>query len=185
MSNKKYICVYGGASERIDDSIKKDVKELGKIIAENGLSLVYGGGATGCMGAVADGVSENGGYVFGIAPYFINEYEELFPCDKTIMVDTMSERKLFMEKFADMFIVVPGGVGTMDELFQILTLKYLKQLDAPIVILNLNGYYDSLVALIDDMVKYKAAGVGIKELIDVIDDVNDDRIINYFKNIKN
>ena len=75
MSNKKYICVYGGASERIDDSIKKDVKELGKIIAENGLSLVYGGGATGCMGAVADGVSENGGYVFGIAPYFINEYE--------------------------------------------------------------------------------------------------------------
>ena len=163
MSNKKYICVYGGASERIDDSIKKDVKELGKIIAENGLSLVYGGGATGCMGAVADGVSENGGYVFGIAPYFINEYEELFPCDKTIMVDTMSERKLFMEKFADMFIIVPGGVGTMDELFEILTLKYLKQLDAPIVILNLNGYYDSLVALIDDMVKYRAAGIGIKE----------------------
>lgn len=185
MSNKKYICVYGGASERIDDSIKKDVKELGKIIAENGLSLVYGGGATGCMGAVADGVSENGGYVFGIAPYFINEYEELFPCDKTIMVDTMSERKLFMEKFADMFIIVPGGVGTMDELFEILTLKYLKQLDAPIVILNLNGYYDSLVALIDDMVKYRAAGIGIKELIEVIDDVNDDRIINYFKKIKN
>ena len=185
MSNKKYICVYGGASERIDDSIKKDVKELGKIIAENGLSLVYGGGATGCMGAVADGVSENGGYVFGIAPYFINEYEELFPCDKTIMVDTMSERKLFMEKFADMFIIVPGGVGTMDELFEILTLKYLKQLDVPIVILNLNGYYDSLVALIDDMVKYRAAGIGIKELIEVIDDVNDDRIINYFKKIKN
>lgn len=184
MSKKYYACVYGGASERIADTYKNEIEKLGNIIAENDFSLVYGAGATGCMGAVARGVKEKGGYVMGISPDFISDFEEIFNCDNTVMVDTMSERKTLMEKHADIFIIAPGGMGTMDEFFQVLTLKYLKRISAPIVVLNLNGFYDSLLALIDDLIDKGAAIQGIHKLFDVADSVDDEKILHYFNTIK-
>ena len=86
------------------------------------------------MGAVARGVKENGGFVMGISPDFISEFEDIFDCDNKVMVDTMAERKTLMEKHADVFFIAPGGIGTMDEFFQVLTLKYLKRIDVPIVV---------------------------------------------------
>ena len=184
MSKRYYACVYGGANERIADVHKDKIKELGEMIADNGFSLVYGAGGTGCMGAVARGTKERGGYVMGIAPYFISEFEEIFPCDNTVMVDTMSERKTLMEKYADIFFIAPGGIGTMDEFFQVLTLKYLKILDSPIVVLNLNGFYDSLLVLIDDLVKYGAVVKDVYNLFDVITDIYDEKVVALLNKIK-
>ena len=147
MSKKYFACVYGGANERISVGNKEKIEELGRIIASNGFSLVYGAGATGCMGAVARGVKEKSGFVMGISPDFISEFEEIFDCDNTVMVDTMAERKTLMEKHADIFFIAPGGIGTMDELFQVLTLKYLKRIDVPIVVISLDGFYDTFIAL--------------------------------------
>ncbi len=184
MSRKYYVCVYGGASERIPDAYKNEIYKLGNIIAENGFSLVYGSGATGCMGAVARGVKERGGYVMGISPDFIGDFEEIFDCDNTILVDTMSERKTLMEKHADIFLIAPGGIGTMDEFFQVLTLKYLQRLSTPIVLLNLNGFYDSLLKLIDDLIERGAVIHDIHKLFDVICDVSDKKLLNYLSAIK-
>ena len=184
MKKKFYACVYGGASEKIDDIYKKEIEKLGNIIVENGYSLVYGGGATGCMGAVATGVRKSGGYIMGISPHFIKEFEEIFDCDNTVMVDTMNERKTLMEKNADIFFIAPGGIGTMDEFFQILTLKYLRQLKAPIVVLNINGFYDSLLALIKDLESLNAVTKEVHTFYDVITTVDDEKIVNKLKEIK-
>ncbi len=173
MSKRYYACVYGGASDAIGDNHKESVKKLGNLIAQNGFSLVYGAGSTGCMGAAARGVSEKGGFVMGISPHFISEFEDVYECDNLIMVDTMEERKMLMEKHADIFFVVPGGVGTMDELFQVLTLKYLNRISAPIVIVNTDGFYDVMLSLIDDLVSKGAVTEHIYDLFDVIDEVGD------------
>ena len=185
MSTQYFACVYGGASEKIDESIKQEIELLGKIIAENGFSLVYGAGNAGCMGAVARGVAENGGYVMGISPHFIKHFEGSFKCDNTVMVDTMSERKNLMEKYADVFIIAPGGIGTMDEFFQVLTLKYLRQINTPIIVLNINGFYDKLLELIDSLVEKNAADSSVCELYENIDSVKSPRLNNILSEIKN
>ena len=183
MSKRYFACVYGGANERIASRHKEKIEELGRLIATNGFSLVYGAGATGCMGAVARGVKKNGGFVMGITPDFISEFEDIFDCDNTVMVDTMAERKTLMEKHADVFFIAPGGIGTMDEFFQVITLKYLKRIDVPIVVINLDGFYDTLIALINDLVKQGAVTEEIHKLYDVITDVNEDTIVPILKEI--
>ena len=183
MAKRYFACVYGGANERIEKKHKEKIEELGRLIATNGFSLVYGAGATGCMGAVARGVKEKGGFVMGISPDFISEFEEIFDCDNKVMVDTMAERKTLMEKHADVFFVAPGGIGTMDEFFQVLTLKYLNRIDVPIVIINIDGFYDVLIALIHDLVKQGAVTEEIHKLYEVITDVNENTITPILKKI--
>ena len=183
MSKRYFACVYGGANDKIASKHKEKIEELGRIIAKSGFSLVYGAGATGCMGAVARGVREQGGFVMGITPDFISEFEEIFDCDNKVLVDTMAERKTLMEKHADVFFIAPGGIGTMDEFFQVLTLKYLRRIDVPIVILNLEGFYDTLIALIDDLVRQGAVTQEIHKLYDVVTDVNDETIAPILKGL--
>ena len=184
MSKRYYACVYGGASERIADVHKKDIEKLGRYIVDKGFSLVYGAGATGCMGAVARGVENSGGYVMGISPDFIRDFEDIFPCDNTVMVDTMSERKTLMEKHADIFLIAPGGVGTMDEFFQVLTLKYLQRISAPIVVLNIGGFYDALLALMQSLIDQGAVSDSIYKLYDVVDSVDAPKLLEIFDKIK-
>ena len=184
MSKRYFACVYGGASEKIADEHKKAVERLGEIIAESGLSLVYGAGATGCMGAVARGVKRANGFVMGITPDFIQNFEAVFDCDNTVKVDTMAERKTLMEKHADIFIIAPGGIGTMDEFFQVLTLKYLERIDVPIVVLNLDGFYDGLMVLMDSLVKNNAVYCEVYSLFDVFDSVEDEKFKKMLKDIQ-
>lgn len=184
-SRRYYACVYGGASARIDKKHLDEITRLGAIIAQNGFSLVFGAGASGCMGAAASGVREQDGYVMGVSPHFIKSFEPIFDCDNTVMVDTMAERKMIMEKHADIFFIAPGGIGTMDEFFQILTLKYLRQISTPIVVLNLDGFYDSLLALMDSLIENKAAVPEAREFYDVVTSVDDPIITDYFSSIKN
>ncbi|MBQ8003269.1 MAG: TIGR00730 family Rossman fold protein, partial [Clostridia bacterium] len=173
-----------GASEKIAVEHKTAVEQLGKIIVENGFSLVYGAGATGCMGAVAHGVRKADGYVMGITPHFIKKIEGVFDCDNTIMVDTMAERKMLMEKHADIFIVAPGGVGTMSEFFQVLDLKYLGRLSQPIIVLNLDGFYDGLMVLIESLIKNNAVYREVHSLFEVVTSVDDEKLVSILKNIK-
>lgn len=185
MAKRYYACVYGGASDKIADVHIKETEELGRVIAQNGFSLVYGAGATGCMGAIARGVRQNGGHVMGISPDFISDFEDIYPCDNTVMVDTMAERKTLMEKHADIFFVTPGGMGTMDEFFQVLTLKYLKRLNVPIVILNTFGFYDKLLELIDSLVEAGAVTEAVYSMFSVAKASDDEFIVDLLKSIKN
>lgn len=143
------ICMYGAASDNISDTYKTNVKLLGKEIAKKGHSLIYGAGGCGLMGACAKGVIENGGKVVGVTPHFMHDIEDIYEeCTELVYTETMAERKTYMEENADAFVIVPGGVGTYDEFFQVLTLKQLNRLDKPIVVYNINGYYDYLPSMI-------------------------------------
>lgn len=140
------ICVFGASSSRIDQAYIDCASDVGRLLAQNGLGLVFGGGRTGLMGAAARAVSAHGGRVTGVIPEKLNRpgiaYEN---CDELIVTATMHERKAKMEGLSDGFIVLPGGYGTLEELFEVLTLNQLSYLCAPVVILNVNGYYDAIV----------------------------------------
>lgn len=141
------ICVYGAASPTIDPRYIEKVEALGKEMAERGHSLVFGGGGNGLMGAAARGVRDGGGKILGVIPKFFDaeSVEEICDfCTELIQPDTMRQRKQIMEDNADAFIVVPGGIGTFEEFFEILTLKQLCRHNKPIALYNIDGYYDEL-----------------------------------------
>ena len=143
------ITLYGAASERIDEVYKREVFALGREIGRRGHTMVFGAGASGLMGAAARAVRSEGARVIGITPHFMNEFEPIFDdCTEIIDTETMSERKDKMEKLADAFVIVPGGIGTFDEFFQILTLKHLHRVDKPIVLYNVCNFWDSLLSLV-------------------------------------
>lgn len=172
MRNFYTVCVFGAASDAINEKYKTEVEALGKMIAKNKCCLVYGAGATGCMGAVARGIDACGGYVFGVTPNFMETFEDIYECDKLIKTRTMNERKTIMEEQADFFVIAPGGIGTMDELFEILTLKYLKQTDKTIILFNVNGFFDDIVAVITRLVNEKFASKQVFSLFEVYDNID-------------
>ncbi|MBE6806352.1 MAG: TIGR00730 family Rossman fold protein [Ruminococcaceae bacterium] len=145
------ICVYGAASPIIDPEYIRLVEIMGEKMAKRGHSLVFGGGGNGLMGAAARGVKKGGGHILGVIPKFFDDekieavYSE---CDELIEPDTMRERKQIMEDNADAFIIVPGGIGTFEEFFEILTLKQLCRHNKPIAMYNINGYYNEIVEAI-------------------------------------
>ncbi len=143
------ICVYGAASPTIDEKYIKATEEMGEILAKRGHDLVFGGGGNGLMGAAARGFRKGSAHIIGVIPKFFQEeaVEEIYDaCDELILPDTMRERKQLMEDAADAFVIVPGGIGTYEEFFEILTLKQLCRHHKPIVLYNLFGYYNELHA---------------------------------------
>ena len=144
------ICVYGASSQTIHPDYLTGVEAFGRAMGKRGHVLLFGGGDKGLMGAAARGVKAENGTVIGVAPRFFNVDGVLFPhCDQFFYTDTMRERKQILEDKAEAFVAVPGGIGTFDELFEILTLKQLGRHGKPVVLLNLRGYYDPLLALLD------------------------------------
>lgn len=143
------ICVFGASSDNIDKAYITAGEQLGREMAVKGHALVFGGGQTGLMGAVVRGVTECGGLSTGVAPKFFDLPGVLFEnCTEFIYTETMRERKDLMDKKADAFIMTPGGIGTMEEFFEIFTLKQLGRHTKPIGILNVNGYYDELIHML-------------------------------------
>lgn len=139
------ICVYGASSVKTDKKYIDAVENLCYKLASEGHSLVYGAGANGLMGAAARGFTKGGGHIIGVVPHFFNIDGILYDkCDELIRTETMRERKQIMEDKADVFVVVPGGVGTFDEFFEILTLKQLARHSKAMIIYNVCGYYDKL-----------------------------------------
>ena len=137
------ICVFGASSDRIEKAYFEEAFTLGVLIARDGHRLVFGGGSEGLMGACARGVLHEGGRPLGIAPRFFDEPGILMKeeCD-FIFTKTMAERKARMESEADAFIALPGGIGTYEEFFEVLTLKQLGQHHKPMALLNTMGYFD-------------------------------------------
>lgn len=141
------VCVYGAASPTIDKEYIEKVENLGREMVKRGHSLVFGGGANGLMGAAARGVKEEKGHILGVIPKFfrLEEVEAVCDfCDELIEPDTMRERKQIMEDNADAFIVVPGGIGTYEEFFEILTSKQLCRHNKPIAVYNIDDFYKEI-----------------------------------------
>lgn len=174
------ICLYGASSNAIAKSYINPTEELGAKIAERGHTLIYGGGAAGLMGAAARGVYSRGGKIIGIVPSFLNVDGILFDkCDEMIFTETMRERKQLMEERANAFIMTPGGVGTFDEFFEILTLKQLGRHSKPIAVFNINGYFNSLIEQLKNAVHKQFMNPEAFELCMFTD--NADKLINYIE----
>ena len=164
------ICVYGAASSEIDKNFVTAGEELGRKMVEHGHSLVFGGGRNGMMGAVARGVAENGGEVLGISPKFFEENNaevSFLNCTKFIHTETMRERKKLLDESSDAFIISPGGIGTFDEFFEILTLKQLGRHNKPIVIFNIDGYFDNMLKMMQVSIEKKFITADCVELYSV------------------
>lgn len=143
----KKVCVYCASSSKVNFQYVKTAEKLGEILAENNLDLVYGAGSVGLMGVLADSALKKGGRVTGVIPRFMVEMEwQHDGLTELILTETMHERKLEMAKLADAVVALPGGFGTMEELLEIITWKQLGIHSLPIVIVNVNGYYNHLLA---------------------------------------
>ncbi len=148
------ITVYLGAFEGKDPALKTAVRELGTWIGESGNTLVYGGSKTGLMGEVAHSALKAGGKVIGVEPQmFIDEEFQLEGLTQLIVTKDIVERRTKMIELGDAFIAFPGGTGTLEEISEVMSKVSLKQLDAPCILYNLGGYYDSLKALLDHMIE--------------------------------
>ena len=150
------IAVFCGSSSGNDIAYTDATKKLGKFLAQKNIDLVYGGGNVGLMGTIADAVMENGGKVYGVIPEKL-EKKELSHTNITelTVVSNMHERKAMMENMADAFIVLPGGAGTLEEIFEVWTWAQLGFHHKPCAFLNVNGYYDKLFELIESMCEAK------------------------------
>ncbi len=174
------ICVYGAASPTIDNKYIEATEAMGEALAKRGHDLVFGGGGNGLMGAAARGFRAGGGKITGVIPKFFDEENVEAICDfcnELIMPDTMRERKQIMEDHADAFIVVPGGIGTYEEFFEILTLKQLCRHSKPIALYNLYGYYNELNATILSAMEKEFIKHSCKQLYLISEDL--DEILEY------
>lgn len=148
------ITVYLGANEGNDPALGRAVHELGQWIGGNGHTLVYGGSKTGLMGEIAKSVLDAGGNVTGVEPqFFMDEGFQYDGLTELIVTKNMAERKTKMIQLGDAFIAFPGGTGTLEEITEVMSKVSLKQLDAPCILYNLNGYYDDLRALLGHMIE--------------------------------
>jgi hypothetical protein len=149
------ICVYCGSQPGIDPSYREAARNLGQAMAENGIDLVYGGGTKGLMGAVADAVMSNGGKAIGIIPEFLMDKEasrqELGNLTELHVTSDMQERKHMMFDRSDAFVTLPGGIGTLEEIIEIMTWAQLGRHTKPMVFANIGGFWDPLNALIGHM----------------------------------
>ncbi len=177
------ICVYGASSTALDKSYIEVVEKLGKMLVERGHKLVYGAGARGLMGAVARGAHSAGGEIVGVSPKFFDVDGVLFEeCTELIYTDTMRQRKQIMEDRAECFIMLPGGIGTFEEFFEILTLKQLGQHKKPIAVFNINGYYNTMNNMIEQAIEQNFMKEKCRRLFKLFDNMED--IFEYLENYK-
>ena len=182
------ICVFGASSSTIDKTFIDRVEQLGRDIADRGHGLIYGAGASGLMGAVARGAYEKNGNIVGVVPDFFEEEDmgvdgRIFSkCTELIKTDSMRERKRIMEDRADAFIIVPGGIGTFEEFFEVFTLKQLERHNKAIAILKINGYYDAMLNMLDVAVEHKFLREACRLLYKVFTDENE--MLDYIESYK-
>ena len=167
----KSICVFCGSSEGLDSIYMQQARQLGQMLGGRSITLIYGGAKVGLMGAVADGVLSEGGTAVGIIPQFLCTKEVAHGgLSELILVDTMHERKLKMHEMSDAIITLPGGWGTMEEMFEMLTWGQLGLHQKPIGLLNINSYYDSLIELTANMVSSGFISKSLTEMLLIEED---------------
>ncbi|WP_366656443.1 TIGR00730 family Rossman fold protein [Fodinicurvata sp. EGI_FJ10296] len=174
MRDLRSVCVYCGSSGRVSDRFKDAARALGGELAANGIALVYGGGRVGLMGLTADASLDGGGQVVGIIPSHIRDMEVDHPgLTELHVVDSMHTRKMMMFDRSDAFVILPGGLGTLDEMFEIITWRQLGIHDKPVVLVNIDGYWDRLLAMIDGMIEAGFAQPAHKDLFKVVAGIDD------------
>lgn len=148
------VCLYGASSNEIDAKYIVATEALGEALAQAGHGMVYGAGGCGLMGAAARGMTRRGGHIVGVVPEFLNVDGILYDkCDEMVYTETMRQRKQIMEERSDAFIVTPGGIGTYEEFFEIYTLKQLGRHQKPIILYNIDGFFDRLYDILKGLVE--------------------------------
>ncbi len=177
------ICIYGASSDKIKKIYIEKVEQLGRKMAERGHTLVFGAGKSGVMGACARGMYEGHGYIVGVSPNFFKVDGVLFEhCDEMIYTDTMRQRKQILEERSDAYIVAPGGIGTYDEFFEMLTLKQLARHSKAIVLYNINGYYDEMIKMMQKTADEEFMTQAGMNLFRVFDDA--DKMLDWIEKYK-
>jgi uncharacterized protein (TIGR00730 family) len=173
MRQIKSLCVYCGSASQVDPRYRNAAVRLGEVLAGRGITLVYGGGRVGLMGLMADACLQAGGQVVGIIPEFLRSREVGHGAvTELVVVDGMHVRKQAMFDRSDGFVILPGGLGTLDETFEVLTWKQLRLHDKPIVVADIAGYWQPFGALIDHVIGAGFAGPAMRKLFTVVDDVD-------------
>jgi uncharacterized protein (TIGR00730 family) len=174
MTEIRSVCVFCGSREGNDRAYGAAAVRLGTLIASRGVRLVYGGGSIGLMGVLADAVLAAGGEVVGVIPDFLMKYEiNHVHLTDLVITGSMHDRKRRMFEMADGFVVLPGGIGTLDETFEIVTWKQLRLHDSPIVVLDVGGYWAPFSALISAVITGGFAHEAIAELFTVVASADD------------
>jgi uncharacterized protein (TIGR00730 family) len=167
------ICVYCGSGDGRDPAYAEAAVTLGTAMAKGGIGLVYGGGSLGLMGKVARAVLENGGRVTGIIPAFLSNKERMLrDVNELIVVEDMHQRKRLMFEKSHAFVALPGGVGTLEELVEQLTWSQLGQHEKPIILANINNFWDPLLALLEHMRAERFIRPGLEVRFKVVDTAN-------------
>jgi uncharacterized protein (TIGR00730 family) len=170
----KLLCVYCGSSKNLDPRYYLAAEAVGRSMVANGWGLVYGGGNVGMMGSVARAVKAAGGHVVGVIPDFMRERELAYhEADELITVASMRDRKRIMEERASAFRALPGGIGTLEELAEIMTLRYINLMNKPVVVFNQDGYYDDLLRFFGRMTRERFKSPGLQALFSVAGTVED------------
>ena len=170
MTEIRALSVFCGSKTGVNPHYRAVAERLGIIMAERGIRLVYGGGNIGLMGIIADTVMDAGGEVIGVIPDFLMKFEVgKTNVNELIVVDSMHERKKRMFELSDGVVVLPGGLGTLDEAFEVITWKQLRQHDKPIVIVNVDNYWAPFEALVQNMIDHGFAHPAITELYTLVD----------------
>jgi uncharacterized protein (TIGR00730 family) len=172
MTAIRSICVFCGSSFGDRETYRKAAEDMGRMVAERGLELVYGGGHVGLMGIVADGALNAGGQVTGIIPVHLRRAEvEHQGLTRLIEVDTMFARKAEMIRLADAFVSLPGGIGTIDEAIEVITLRQLGQHNKPSLFVDIDGYWAGFAGLLDHVIDHHFARSSIRDLYAIVPDV--------------
>jgi uncharacterized protein (TIGR00730 family) len=165
---RRSVCVFCSSAGGLPEEYRSAARELGRELAGRGHRLVYGGGNVGLMGEVARSVHAHGGTVVGVIPQGLVDRELAYdPADELVVTETLRERKAEMDARADAFVALPGGFGTLEELLEVLTLRQLRLHDRPIVLVNVAGYWDPFLAMVEDMVAQGFAPLGEGALFQV------------------
>lgn len=166
MNKLKAVCVYCGSNFNGDEKLRIAIKELAQSLVEQQIRLVYGGGSVGVMGVLANDVLELGGEVTGVIPQFLMDKEVGHKgVTEMILTENMHQRKQKMADLSDGFVILPGGFGTLEEFFEVLTWLQLGLHNKPIGVLNVNGFYDPLFAQMDVMVQHKFLKPANRDLV--------------------
>jgi len=174
MSEISTLCVYCGSRVGNRETFRAEAERLGRMMAERGIGLIYGGGAIGIMGVMADAVLDAGGRVIGIIPEHLERTEVGHRgVTELMVVSSMHERKQMMVERSDGFVVLPGGLGTLDETFEIITWKQLGLHDKPIVIADLDGYWQPLATLIEAVIDNGFAEPSVRDLATVVGSIDE------------
>jgi uncharacterized protein (TIGR00730 family) len=172
MQNIRSLCVYCGSSGAVEAQYRDAASELGANLAQAGIGLVYGGGRIGLMGLLADAALASEGKVTGIIPSHLRDAEVAHRrVTELLVVDSMHERKRLMAERSDAFAILPGGIGTLDEMFEIVSWKQLRLHDKPILLVDIGGYWAPLRILLDHIVDTGFAGARIRGLLQVVPSV--------------